>query len=304
MAQITRKPVDPGVMIRTGTGKGQPRMASFAELAKVLALKINGGGSGGGSSVLPANPTATAGDVAVNGVLGTFMRSDAAPAVQKADSSHFGLVKPDNATITSIGGVISAAAAIGGDGQFPYAPTAAASFTNNVNGGAGSISIADVAHVGTVMNWGAQSNSGQIRGYDMAWTAGKTVTARLKTVYLHQFESTFIYFTDGTKILTFGLNQNGGVSRCDIAQWTNSTTFSTVAFNTTSGPSLDSMIRVRDDGTNYQFDISADGTNWVNVASVVRGAFLTATRVGFGANLQTAVTTAPGFVTQTYWTLV
>lgn len=51
MAQITRKPVDPGVMIRTGTGKGQPRMASFAELAKVLALRVNGGGSGGGSGL-------------------------------------------------------------------------------------------------------------------------------------------------------------------------------------------------------------------------------------------------------------
>lgn len=107
MAQITRKPVDPGVMIRTGTGKGPPRMASFAELGKLLALKINGGGSGGGSSVTPANPTATASDVAVNGALATYMRSDAAPAVQKGDNSQFGLMKTDNATLTATAGVAS-----------------------------------------------------------------------------------------------------------------------------------------------------------------------------------------------------
>lgn len=303
MAQITRKPVDPGVMIRTGTGKGQPRMASLAELAKLLALKINGGGSGG-SSVFPANPTATAGDVAVNGVLGTYMRSDAAPAVQKADSSTFGLVKPDNVTITSVGGVISAASSVGGDGNFPYAPTSAASFTNNINGGAGSISIADVAHVGTVFTYGAQANSGQVRGYDMAWTAGKTVTARLKTVYLYQFCSTFIYFTDGTKLVTFGVDLNGGTPRASVFHWTNPTTFSALVSSITAGPQLDIMLRVVDDGANYNFYLSANGNNWTQVYSEARTTFLTATRVGFGANLQTNVTTDIGYVTQTYWTLV
>ena len=61
-----------------------------------------GGGTG-------ANPTATAGDVAVNGVASTFMRSDGAPAVQKGSSSAFGIVKVDNTTITASAGVISAA---------------------------------------------------------------------------------------------------------------------------------------------------------------------------------------------------
>lgn len=54
-----------------------------------------------------ANPTATAGDVAVNGVATTFMRSDGAPAVQKGSSSAFGIVKVDNTTITAAAGVIS-----------------------------------------------------------------------------------------------------------------------------------------------------------------------------------------------------
>lgn len=55
-----------------------------------------------------ANPTATAGPTAVNGSASTAMRSDAAPAVQKGTSSQFGIVQPDNITITSAAGVLSA----------------------------------------------------------------------------------------------------------------------------------------------------------------------------------------------------
>lgn len=54
-----------------------------------------------------ANPTATASDAAVNGSAATFMRSDGAPAIQKASSSQFGLVKVDGTTITAASGVIS-----------------------------------------------------------------------------------------------------------------------------------------------------------------------------------------------------
>jgi hypothetical protein len=50
--------------------------------------------------IAAANPTVIASDTAVNGTATTFMRSDAAPAVQKADATHYGLVKPDNTTIT------------------------------------------------------------------------------------------------------------------------------------------------------------------------------------------------------------
>src|ERR1700761_1779194 len=57
--------------------------------------------AGGGGGATGANPTATAGDVAVNGVATTFMRSDAAPAVQKASASQFGIAKVDGTTITA-----------------------------------------------------------------------------------------------------------------------------------------------------------------------------------------------------------
>lgn len=58
----------------------------------------------------PANPTATASDTAVNGTATTYMRSDAAPAVQKGTSAQFGLVKVDGTSITSASGLISAVA--------------------------------------------------------------------------------------------------------------------------------------------------------------------------------------------------
>ena len=55
-----------------------------------------------------ANPTATAGPAAVNGTAPTFMRSDGAPAIQKASSSQFGIAECDNSTITCSGGIFVA----------------------------------------------------------------------------------------------------------------------------------------------------------------------------------------------------
>ena len=76
-------------------------------------ITASGGVISGAAAVTGANPTATASDTAVNGVATTFMRSDAAPAVQKCSSSVFGLAKVDNTTITASSGVITAALPIG-----------------------------------------------------------------------------------------------------------------------------------------------------------------------------------------------
>lgn len=53
------------------------------------------------------DPTAIASDIAVNGVSEKFMRADAAPAVQLATDSLYGLVKPDGTVITVTGGDIT-----------------------------------------------------------------------------------------------------------------------------------------------------------------------------------------------------
>ena len=89
----------------------QKASSSVFGLAKVDNTTITAS-AGVISAVVPgsANPTATAGDVAVNGSATTFMRSDGAPAIQKSSSSLFGLAKVDGTTITASGGVISAVA--------------------------------------------------------------------------------------------------------------------------------------------------------------------------------------------------
>lgn len=93
-----------------GTGTATPNLVAGTNVTITgnwPNQTINSSGGGGGT---PANPTATAGPTAVNGVLTTFMRSDAAPAIQKGTSSQFGIVEVDGSTITSTGGVISASA--------------------------------------------------------------------------------------------------------------------------------------------------------------------------------------------------
>lgn len=77
-------------------------------------LTDNGAGSDPSFAAAPgctlANPTATASDTAVNGSATTCMRSDGAPAIQKATSSQFGLMKPDGTTISCTAGVCGASA--------------------------------------------------------------------------------------------------------------------------------------------------------------------------------------------------
>lgn len=73
-------------------------------------ITISGGVISSAGGATGANPTATASDTAVNGSATTFLRSDGAPAVQKATTGQFGLVKPDGSTITVAGGVISSTA--------------------------------------------------------------------------------------------------------------------------------------------------------------------------------------------------
>lgn len=91
------------------------------------------------SPTFAANPTAIAKDTAVNGTAPTFMRSDAAPAIQKATSSLFGIVKVDGTTITASGGIISASPPISAAN-----PTATASDTA-VNGTATTYMRSDAA---------------------------------------------------------------------------------------------------------------------------------------------------------------
>lgn len=82
--------------------------AEYADTSTTpYTIYIGQGGNWNSATPVSANPTALAGDVVVDGTAHTFLRSDGAPAVQKATTSQFGLVKPDGSTIDVSGGVIS-----------------------------------------------------------------------------------------------------------------------------------------------------------------------------------------------------
>lgn len=116
--QISNNSQIGSITIGSGPPPNTPAPADGAQYADTstnpYTLYIGGGGVWNVAGSSGANPTATAGDVAVNGSANTYMRSDAAPAVQKASSSQFGIVKVDGTTITETGGVISAAGGGGG----------------------------------------------------------------------------------------------------------------------------------------------------------------------------------------------
>lgn len=88
------------------------------------------------SGAAGANPTATAGPSAVNGSASTYMRSDAAPAVQKATNAQFGIVEGDGSTLNCVAGVCSGAAGAN--------PTATAG-PNAINGSAATFMRSDAA---------------------------------------------------------------------------------------------------------------------------------------------------------------
>lgn len=116
-SQISNNSQIGSITIGAGPPPANPAPTDGAQYADTstnpYTLYVGGAGVWNLAGSSGANPTAVAGDVAINGSASTYMRSDAAPAVQKASSSQFGIVKVDGTTITETGGVISAA---GGSG--------------------------------------------------------------------------------------------------------------------------------------------------------------------------------------------
>jgi len=98
-----------GFIILPGTPPSSPVDGAVWTTTAGIYVQINGStigplGTGGGT---PANPSATASDTAVNGSASTYMRSDAAPAVQKGSSSQFGLMECDGTLLVCPGGALT-----------------------------------------------------------------------------------------------------------------------------------------------------------------------------------------------------
>lgn len=81
-----------------------------------------------------ANPTAIASNIAVNGVATSFMRSDAAPAIQLASNAQFGLAECDNVTTVCPSGIVALKYAGAIIDATPSAPTGTASATGVMMG--------------------------------------------------------------------------------------------------------------------------------------------------------------------------
>ncbi len=133
-----RSPIPTGHVIgRVSSGTGDAELIHITDLANQL-VGTGSVASTGGGGIVGANPSATASDVAVNGSAVTYMRSDAAPAVQKTSATVFGLCKVDGSSITASGGTISSTGATFAN------PTATASDTA-VNGTATTAMRSDAA---------------------------------------------------------------------------------------------------------------------------------------------------------------
>lgn len=129
----TAQVVNPGVQQSGAVSAG-----NCAKWGPGIGQISDAGSACGGSSLTPANPTATAGPSAVNGAASTYMRSDAAPAVQMGSAAQPGILQVDGVSITETGGVISAA------GSTPGNPTATAG-PSAINGVATTFMRSDAA---------------------------------------------------------------------------------------------------------------------------------------------------------------
>lgn len=95
-----------------------------------------------------------------------------------------------------------------------------------------------------------------------------------------------LYFSDGTKLHTFGVGFSADYYILS-GKFNTTTSYSanyTAPPYATFGPLV--WLKIQDDGTNRICSISADGKeNWITLHSVGRTDFLTATRVGFGGSV-------------------
>jgi|HubBroStandDraft_4_1064222.scaffolds.fasta_scaffold01290_12 hypothetical protein len=113
--------------------KGSAAQFGIVECDNVT-ITCPGGVLTGASQSSGANPTATAGPIAVNGAASTFMRSDAAPAVQKGSNSQFGIIESDGSTINCTSGVcVVASITLGAQSVAPGATLTSAQLTAQLN---------------------------------------------------------------------------------------------------------------------------------------------------------------------------
>lgn len=232
-------------------------------------------GTGG---AVGANPTATASDTAVNGTATTFLRSDGAPAIQKASSSQFGIVKVDGTTITESGGVISASGGgSGGRGLFDLGTMPALSgFTQIGVGGTVSV-VENPGKAISVINSSPPNDSGLFSsGLAMAApsTPYRVSVFGLSNTLGNNYGSIGAGFRDSSTgklefltILFSITGTSGSYGQFEHEMYSSNTSRSSAS---ALGPapnliSPGTWFGIEDDGTNYTLSWSQDGANYVPI---------------------------------------
>lgn len=224
-----------------------------------------------------ANPTATAKDTAVNGSAVTFMRSDGAPAIQKATSSQFGLVQVDGTSILETSGVIRAVGGAGGStglySQVLSATPTAASTGLGTWLNQGTATVAD-AGTGVALTAPAATLN-NIRGRYGAVPATPYTRTALITTSVDPAASTGfgVGWYDGTNklhILLVQAQAAGTGWQQLVARFSTPTTFSALDYTGGTFGAHPLWVKLADDGTNISFATGHDGANFVVLYTVAK----------------------------------
>lgn len=284
-------PATSGSSILYANGSG-----GFSSVTIGANLTFSGGtlsASGGGTF---ANPTATASDVAVNGSASTYMRSDAAPAIQLSSSSQFGLVKVDGSTITASGGIISAVG--GGSGSSYEAPQTKPLTSNFTLQNTGSSTLVSTS-IGMALTDATASPSGIRFALSNTAPPATPYTVKIRMTAITPLTGNsypgaiMVRNSSSGKIVIFGRYQTGYL----VQNWNNYTGF---ASNIVSPTVMISGVAYRwwaisNDGTNLIYWISEDGYSWWNVGSSTLAGFISSVdQLGPAIFASTSVATGAG----------
>jgi hypothetical protein len=238
-----------------------------------------------------ANPTSTASDVSVIGSATTYMRSDGAPAVQKASATQFGLVKVDGTTITSSGGVISSVGG-GSGGVNPnvfvaasLTPPTTSQFTFTLGSGSTQTFTNMPSGRGVVINTptvASETCYARLTAFTVP-AAGTNFTVTCAFAFAGQINSSLfggIALVDtGGQFQSFGIRAN---PTYDDFRCTNINSFSTDVQKGQPPQSGIVWSRIQRIGTNFVFSTSTDGETWVVLSTQSATTFLAATLASTG----------------------
>lgn len=226
----------------------------------------------------PAGTASNTGATGPTGVTGPTGAGATGPTGLPGSATNTGATGP---TGTGSGGAASTA-------RTRYAPPLASQFaaltigTNSENP-----TITDTSDRGLQVAFGISPASGDnVRGIfkNLNAATNQSIIARFEFApNFPNFISNGLSFTDGTKIITFGMGAAGGsVAQFFVTEWNSSTSFSGNVFTSTSNvnPATEWLRADIVAGKLSKFFVSMNGKDWIEIVSSDTSGFMTPTKVG------------------------